>query len=723
MTAEKHAECRAWAFQALDQLEAFLDDPDFAGEVQEERDAVSRIRKELRESKYRVVFLGAFNVGKSTLINALLGDEYLPTILEECTVKTTYVVRAQEMQTVLHLCEPASEEEVEALSRLMDSCGSGARVVQEQDYPHITIAHMGTTAKEVLKTLTALVTISSEEDFPELKTLRAKLEEVAVHLPTNWLEEDVMFVDSPGVHSISETSERIAQEILPQCHLVVCMVESHSAGNRQNRSFIESIVRHRHRKVFFVINKSDQLNPEEIDLNARKGPAKDLVRSLKGIVDRPEFFFLSSLYALTAAQLAQDRITLEDLDNNNKIKIPFGIQRTLLSGDNPTHDVADYLIAQSNVPAFKRRLLDYLYRENREGAVVESVCKFVDARAWQYARPLETKLALARDNPRLDEIRILRQRIEAELENGREQERRAIALFRKMSIGGETDKESFPGYDAFVEQRVTHAAIEQAVLGPLARWIGHDEKVNDARKANFGPLLTEMECAVNGFLRRVQEDINDDIEFIEQRLVQELGEAAASMEPSPRVTTEMIPGDAGPLRISLGSSYAMFGSSGAAIAALTGAIVGGVLTHWTGPIAAMGAVIGALVGAGGGLLLRAATKTRLLQEKLTWAVREMVTTVVFESTADGGPSLKERLLDAMAERRKAFEESIRRTFDKALAGLCGELDALQVEEDRLRREQEETIARLEPKVERLAQLGRTAHEIAEATAPQESALP
>ena len=67
MSVARHIQNRAWTFQALDRLAAFTGDPDFAEDAAAERSAIEARHTELRNAKYRVVFIGAFNAGKSTL--------------------------------------------------------------------------------------------------------------------------------------------------------------------------------------------------------------------------------------------------------------------------------------------------------------------------------------------------------------------------------------------------------------------------------------------------------------------------------------------------------------------------------------------------------------------------------------------------------------------------------------------------------------------------------
>jgi hypothetical protein len=215
-----------------------LEDGDFEGGVPEERTLIERKRKELQEGKYRVVFLGAFNVGKSALINAFLGDEYLPTILEECTTKIAHISKADKMTAVLNLHHKATAEDITGLRQLIENAGIEATVFEPEGRAEINIEFGSTSAHDLLRVLRPLTTMNADEEFPQLRALRDKFDEVFITVPNEFLPDDVSLVDSPGVHSISEPNTRVANEIIPHSHVVVCLIDSQSAGNEQNRDFV-----------------------------------------------------------------------------------------------------------------------------------------------------------------------------------------------------------------------------------------------------------------------------------------------------------------------------------------------------------------------------------------------------------------------------------------------------------------------------------------------------
>lgn len=722
MSIEQHAERRNWAFEALNSLQHFTDDPDFEGMVDHELAGIEGKRTELRDGKYRVVFLGAFNVGKSTMINALLGDEYLPTVLEECTTKITHVMRGERMRAALRLHTPCSDEEVEGLRDLLAAFGIGAEVACSDGHDELALEYEECNPRALLNTLRALVTMNATDDFPQLDSLRHKFDELIVQLPNDNIAEDIALVDSPGAHTISDTSTRITQDIIPNCHLVICLLDSQNAGNEQNREFIEGVVKHKHRKVFFVLNKSDQLSPHEIDPMGRRGPAKDLIRSLQGIVQNPEIFFISSLYALVATHLEAEHVGLEEVDKNAKIRIPYQVRRAIDESENPSQDAAQYLMERSNFNALQDRLVDYLYTENREGAIVESICSFIDATAYRYARPLETKLELTRNVPRLDDLRRHREQLSLTLQRYKAQGQRVLDEFDTMSNGGNLGGTDFPGYKTIVENHMTKDAIEGAILKPLRDWLNAGENMKNAKKEDFQPLTKELESKIDAYITSLQQKVNAEVEEVEGRA---RARAAQIVPDAANVTgrgsidatrASIVAVDAG-----MGSSYALFGFIGLVLGAGAGAGLGYAALQ-SPPIVDMvttslpevpvtlqtflaaGAVAGAVLGLILGLIARTFGSDEARKAKLNQRIGERVEAVLQKAT-------KEQLTQALDNRRGTFRLALQGVFDKANAGLNEQISKILAEEEAIKKEQEAIIARLEPKINSLHELGDKAREI------------
>lgn len=734
MSMDQHAENRAWAFQALDALQDFLGDEDFEGDREALQAALETKRRELHEGKYRVVFLGAFNVGKSTLINAFLEDEYLPTVLEECTTKITHVLRSDVMSLALRMSNMATEAELAELHELLTVSGIEAEVENREEDEELSIVFEGTHSMELLRVLNALITVYSDEDFPQFRSLREKFHEVIVYLPNNMLQEDIALVDSPGVHSISETHRRITEEIIPNSHLVVCLLDSQNAGTAHSRQFIESIIKYRHRKMFFVINKSDHLNENEIDPTGKRGPGKDLYRSLNGVVAHPELFFISSLYAMVASKLRKEQITLDALANDHKIQVPFSVYQEIMQQDHPEEALAEYLEQRSHFPAFKERLLKYLYTENREGAIVEFVSRFVAESAWKMYRPIETQLEMARHIPKLEDLRRQREAHEASIARNTKLSATLIERYQNIANGGEWDGVQYPDGRQRLATHLDPATLRQKLLDPLRAWLDADENLKTARKQGFKPLNEELEQSLDAYIAMIESELNEMLDEAEapiRNAVEDALEEPGNLNVPPVEASHahIIAVEAGLAKAYLGFAGlgALLGvaigggiGAGVATAAQSGAfqaplesallqlesMLGGDFPPTTWNLTLFGGAVGAPFGVVLGLIVRSLRSDDLRRYLLNQRIGEKIEDVLRKD-------LHEKWRRDIDQRQESFIKAVQAAFDRTNEVLSRQINAIKAEEEALIRAREALVNRLEPKLERLKTTETKAREICE----------
>ncbi|HNR33095.1 MAG TPA: dynamin family protein, partial [Candidatus Hydrogenedentes bacterium] len=469
---KQHEEHRTWVLTALDRLLGFVrTDPDFRADRAHEEETIASQRKSVEEGKYRIVFLGAFNVGKSTAINAFLGGAYLPMDVEECTSKLTYIERGDRMDLRLKLGAHVTEEELATLRTVYDDLP--ARVSHAEGAPGIVIAFDSDAPAFMRRALAPLVTVMADEEFPRLASLREKIEELRLALPSAVIEQDIAFVDTPGVHSISMSRQEISYNIIERSHLVICFVDSGLVGNIHDLNFIKRIIKWRGRRVFFVLNKADKLERDEIDVRGVRGPAKALIQTFKRheIPEDSDIFFLSGYRALRAQELEHGHVTLEDLLEDNKLSVPTSVRERLEESDAPKAELVNYLLVQSRLPSLKERLLDYLLFENKEGAVVESACKFLCERADRFLAPLDMEIRLAEHPAEFDELRANRESLIESLNRVRAQAERTLNEYNARSKGGRVGDEAFAGYEAQFRKGMCDEAIEEHILVPIYRWL------------------------------------------------------------------------------------------------------------------------------------------------------------------------------------------------------------------------------------------------------------
>lgn len=706
MKFSEHEENRLWIISAIDALERFVtSDADFRGSKAHELKAIAIQRRFVEDGRYRVVFLGTFNVGKSTAINAFLGGGYLPMDVEECTSKLTFIQRGERQEIKVNLREAASPGELEALGRGLAEAPAAVRA--EDDGRTLVIAFPDPAPEAMRRSLEPLVTVLADEDFPHLAPLREKIEELDLYLPANLLEDDISFVDTPGVHSVSETRQEITYSIIDRSHLVIVFVDSGLAGNIHDLNFIKRIIKWRGRKVFFVLNKADKLDNDEIDPRGTRGPARSLIEAFgrNEIPEDSEIFFFSGYRALRAQELDQGRLSLDRALDDNKLSVPTSVADRVDESDDPVRDLSAYLMGQSRMPQLKERLHDYLLHENKAGRVVGTAAQFVWERADDFLSPLDTELALARDPSKFDELRRNRDGLVKRLDEIRRRSDHVLNLFNLRSKGGEFEATRYRGFEAEFRDEMTDAAIQARVIQPVIDWLREGSNLAETRKQQYQPLSVRLEHQVDEFVSGIMARLTVKIEEAEKEahdaIVEHLGEIR---ELRMHLSAPAMPGMTH-FEVSMASSYAMFGASGAAIGVAAGAAVGSFV-----PLlgTAIGAGIGGLLGAVSGVITRRAWGTDRWIKKLEPIVRDNAMNMLLHGGKDASghrtPPLIETVIDYLRKRSDSFTGAVREEVDNAITQVQQQVDGLLAREDEIRRESEAIIARLEPKVTELTAL-------------------
>ncbi len=239
---------------------------DFSLRREEEANAarVTELLHKLDTKTFNLVVFGEFKRGKTTFINALLGQALLPSAV----VPLTSVV------TILHY-GPRAQAEVEYLD--------GRREVVTSE---------------------ALSDYVTERGNPEnVRGVRV----VRVAVPSPLLHNGLQLVDTPGVGSVYEHNTEATRDFLSQVDGAILLVASDPPISRGECEFLREIRPHVAR-LFVVQNKIDQLRPPEAveSLEFTQGVLCDVLG--QGEV---EVFPLSAREALEA-QLDGDDVRLAD---------------------------------------------------------------------------------------------------------------------------------------------------------------------------------------------------------------------------------------------------------------------------------------------------------------------------------------------------------------------------------------------------------------------------
>lgn len=214
---------------------------------------VREISARLAEDRFQLAVVGQFSRGKSTLMNAVLGNDYLPTGALPMTSVITTVVYG--------------------------SCAKATVWRRDGSVP------IETPVSELVQYVA-----QASQQRQELAVSSALVE-----LPAEVLRLGFCFVDTPGVGSAIVGNTKATEAFLPQADAVIFVSSFDSPLSEAELSFLR-LVRQEVKRVFVVLNKRDLVSTAEAaEIEAF------VVSRLKEVgIEEPDIFALSARDGLAA---------------------------------------------------------------------------------------------------------------------------------------------------------------------------------------------------------------------------------------------------------------------------------------------------------------------------------------------------------------------------------------------------------------------------------------
>lgn len=217
----------------------------------------------LQEDRFHLAVLGQFKRGKSTLLNALLGEPLLPSAVVPLTSIPTFIHAGLRLETKISF-QDENQEEVFSCEQAEEMSDYLARFVAEEHNPKN----------------------------------RLGVSQVAVFHPAPILQRGVVLIDTPGIGSTFRHNTEATLNFLPQCDAALFVVSADPPVTEVELEFLGQ-VRDKVARLFFVLNKVDYLDPAERDQAA--GFFKRVLREQLGFPEDVTLFCVSARQGLEAA--------------------------------------------------------------------------------------------------------------------------------------------------------------------------------------------------------------------------------------------------------------------------------------------------------------------------------------------------------------------------------------------------------------------------------------
>ncbi|MBP7653832.1 dynamin family protein [Candidatus Dependentiae bacterium] len=194
--------------------------------------------KQLESDTFIITVVGEFNRGKSTLLNAILGVDIIPTSIRPTTATIN----------IIHYAEKPS-----------------LRVFKKNG----EIIEIEFNKKKF-------------EEFSALRNFDAQtVKYVEIAYPIDYLKDGIVLVDTPGIEDIEQQRVDITYGYMPVSDATILLLDATAPLRNSEKNFLTEQVFHSNiPTIFFVINQIDKISDSELErIN------NDIENKLKKIIE------------------------------------------------------------------------------------------------------------------------------------------------------------------------------------------------------------------------------------------------------------------------------------------------------------------------------------------------------------------------------------------------------------------------------------------------------
>lgn len=192
---------------------------------------ISITGKNLRQGAFRLLILGDMKRGKSTFLNALIGENLLPSDVNPCTALLTILKFGPEKRVTVHFNDGKPPEQIDfkLFKQRYTIDPQEAKQLEQQQ----------------------------QQAFPDVS-------HAVVEYPLPLLEKGVEIVDSPGLND-TEARNELSLGYINNCHAILFVLRASQPCTLAERRYLENYIKDRGLSVFFLINAWDQVKEGLID--------------------------------------------------------------------------------------------------------------------------------------------------------------------------------------------------------------------------------------------------------------------------------------------------------------------------------------------------------------------------------------------------------------------------------------------------------------------------
>ncbi len=243
------------------------------------KEAFEVLKSNLQNGEFSIVVVGEFSAGKSTLLNALMRKRILPSYTSETTATVNFLRHKEK-----------------ALA------GEAGKVFFRDG----RIENLNDVS---LDSINQYVSTKGEE-------VASKIEHLDLYLDSDFLNDGVTLVDSPGLNGVADGHREITEQQILKSHASIFLFNSDHPGSKTDFEFLYELQR-KVKTIIFVLNKIDTIKADEEET------VESVIDMLKQNYKKqfPEATTVPEIWPISAYQalLARTELGKERLEDESRL--------------------------------------------------------------------------------------------------------------------------------------------------------------------------------------------------------------------------------------------------------------------------------------------------------------------------------------------------------------------------------------------------------------------
>lgn len=193
---------------------------------EEEARAIQDQAENLKNGEFTIVLVGEFSAGKSTFLNALMGERILPSFTNETTATINFLKHKNK-----------AEDGESGCVYFYD--GTKTKIEQAD-----------------FETISKYVSTESSEDVAK------RISHLDLYLDSKFLENNVTLVDSPGLNGVADGHREITEAQIARSSASIFLFNANQPGSYSDFEFLRSLQK-RVKSIICVLNQIDCIKETE----------------------------------------------------------------------------------------------------------------------------------------------------------------------------------------------------------------------------------------------------------------------------------------------------------------------------------------------------------------------------------------------------------------------------------------------------------------------------